>query len=220
MKIAIDGPAGAGKSTVARRLARDLGLVYIDTGAMYRALTWKAVQQGLDLNDVQSLVKLASSTNIHFEHHPEGQKIVCDQQDVTAVIRTPAVNESVSTVASYPAVRAIMVQQQQELASNYSVVVDGRDIGECVLPDADYKIFLTASLEQRARRRQRELHQQGYEYTLEQMEKDIQERDRTDAGRPVGALKVLPDSIVIDSSDLPVEAVVKKIKTIIGEREQ
>ena len=149
LQIAIDGPAGAGKSTVARRLAQELGFVYIDTGAMYRVLTWKALQKKVDPENSEALYALANSIKIHFEYLSGQQKVICDGEDLTAAIRLPEVSAMVSTVASHPAIRKIMVEQQQDMARNISVVMDGRDIGECVLPDAEYKFFLTASLEER-----------------------------------------------------------------------
>lgn len=211
MKIAIDGPAGAGKSTVAKRLARELGFTYIDTGAMYRALTWKALQTGVDLNNVRSLSHLADTTDIHFEIHTEGQIILCDGQNVTNLIRTPRINDSVSIVAAHPDVRYIMVRNQQQLAHVCSVVMDGRDIGECVLPDADYKFYLTASIEERTHRRLAELEDQGYRVKADKIRQDLLKRDWIDSQRPVGALKILPDSIVVDTSSMTEEQVVQHI---------
>lgn len=215
MKIAIDGPAGAGKSTVARKLAKELGFVYIDTGAMYRALTWKALQRGVDPHNEAELDKLASSIRIHFEYHSGQQKVLCDGEDLTAAIRLPEVNATVSTVAAHPTIRKTMVKQQQHMAYSISVVMDGRDIGECVLPDAEYKFFVTASIEERARRRAQELTLSGFDIDYDAILKEIAERDKNDSEREIGALKILPESIIIDSSQMSVEQVLQKMLAII-----
>lgn len=218
MKIAIDGPAGAGKSTVAKKLARELGYVYIDTGAMYRALTWKALQNDINLNDQDALYKLAMDINIHFDNNfsPE-QKVICDQQDVTYEIRSPKVNSAVSIVASYSLIRNIMVKQQQEMARTISVVMDGRDIGECVLPDADYKFFVTAGIEERVQRRVDELKNKGYQVDSDLIKKEIALRDENDSHREIGALKILPGSITIDTTKLTIKQVLDKMLSIIKE---
>ncbi len=215
MKIAIDGPAGAGKSTVARKLAQELGFVYIDTGAIYRALTWKALQKKVDPENTEALYELANSIRIHFEYHSGRQKVICDGEDLTAAIRLPEVSAMVSTVASHPAIRKIMVKQQQEMARSISVVMDGRDIGECVLPDADYKFFLTASIEERANRRAAELKDSGFTINYETILEDITQRDKRDSEREVGSLKILAESIVIDSSNLNIDQVLQKMLAII-----
>lgn len=217
MKIAIDGPAGAGKSTLAKELSRKLGYIYIDTGAMYRSLTWKALLNGIDLEDAQALFELARNTRIYFQSDSDKQRVICDNMDVTEEIRSPQVSGTVSRVASYPEVRNIMVQQQQEMGRSVSVVMDGRDIGECVLPDAEYKFFLTADREERAKRRTEELRVQGYNVIPELIAKDILQRDQDDASREVGALKILDDSIVIDTTNLTIEQVLEKILAIIQE---
>lgn len=215
MKIAIDGPAGAGKSTMARTLAAKLGYLYIDTGAMYRALALKALRATLNLNDPQELLDLALHTQICFEPDHQQQKVICDGFDVTEAIRSPEVSSVVSQVAAHPDLRKQMVIMQRDMASNHSVVMDGRDIGECVLPDADYKFYVTASLQERAQRRIRELQANGYEVNEEEIKKDIENRDYTDSHREVGALKILPDSIIIDTSDLTIEEAVAKILSFI-----
>lgn len=215
MKIAIDGPAGAGKSTVARKLAKELGYVYIDTGAMYRALTWKALQGGVDPGNEAELYKLASGIKIHFEYHSGQQKVLCDGEDLTAAIRMPEVNAAVSAIASHPAIRKIMVKEQQQMSDRVSVVMDGRDIGECVLPDAEYKFFITASIEERARRRAEEIAGSGFDVDLDAILKEIARRDKNDSEREIGALKILPESIIIDSSSMDVEEVLEKMLAFI-----
>ena len=215
MKIAIDGPAGAGKSTIARILAAKLGVLYIDTGAMYRALALKALKTAINLHDPQDLLELALHTHIHFELNNQQQKVICDGRDVTEAIRSPEVSAVVSQVAVHPAVRKQMVIMQRDMARNHSVVMDGRDIGECVLPDADYKFYVTASLEERTKRRIKELQANGYEVDEERVKREIMQRDHQDSHREVGALKLLPDSILIDTSALTVDQAVTKIMKII-----
>lgn len=215
MKIAIDGPAGAGKSTLARILAQRLGYIYIDTGAMYRAVTWKALQENLDISDEKRIYELAANTKIHFEYNSQTQKIICDNQDITRQIRSPEVNAVVSRIASFPLVREIMVRRQRELGRDNDVVMDGRDIGEVVLPDADYKFYITADIDERARRRKAELDNQGYDTGLAVITNELLNRDHTDSRRPVGALKILGDSLVVDTTDLTVEEVLTKILAII-----
>ncbi len=215
MKIAIDGPAGAGKSTIARTLAAKLGVLYIDTGAMYRALALKALKTAINLHDPQDLLELALHTHIHFELNNQQQKVICDGRDVTGAIRSPEVSAVVSQVAVHPAVRKQMVIMQRDMARNHSVVMDGRDIGECVLPDADYKFYVTASLEESTKRRIKELQANGYEVDEERVKREIMQRDHQDSHREVGALKLLPDSILIDTSALTVDQAVTKIMKII-----
>jgi len=205
MQIAIDGPAGAGKSTIARRLADELGFIYIDTGAMYRCLTWKALQNKIDLADSAGLTEMALATTIEFKQSAGQQLVFCDGIDVSSAIRSPEVNSAVSVIASHPHIRSIMVHQQQEMARNHSVVMDGRDIGECVLPRADYKFFLTASIEERARRRLADLAVSGFAPDYDRVIRDIAERDNNDSSRAIGALKVLPDSMVIDTSNMTID---------------
>ncbi|QGT99847.1 Cytidylate kinase [Candidatus Syntrophocurvum alkaliphilum] len=217
MKIAIDGPAGAGKSTIAKLVAKKLGFIYIDTGAMYRALTYIIIENKIDYQDNQQLYQLANSINIHFENHSNTQRIICNGKDVTEKIRTPQVNSLVSKIAAINEIREIMVQKQQEMASQKDVVMDGRDIGECVLPDAEFKFYITASLEERARRRLIELKNQGYEVDFEHLKKDLLERDNLDKNRGVGALKILKDSIVINTSELTIDELLDKIISIVQE---
>ena len=217
MKIAIDGPAGAGKSTLARSLARKLGFVHIDTGAMYRALTWKALCAGIDMNNPDLLAALASSLEFHFETHHSTQRIFCDGQDLTELIRSPEVTEMVSLVATHTKVRAIMVEKQKIMAAANNVIMDGRDIGEQVLPDAEFKFFLTADLDHRAYRRVLEMKQQGYHMPRDIIKNELEKRDRLDSEREVGALKVLPDSIVIDTSSSTADEVLQQILALVTE---
>lgn len=215
MKIAIDGPAGAGKSTIARRLAQELGFVYIDTGAMYRALTWKALREGIPLHDSSALQELAHHTLIHFSSGFPEQQIFCDDTDVSAVIRSPRVSAAVSILASHSGVRKIMVNLQQALARSCSVVMDGRDVGECILPDAEFKFFLTASIEERVQRRVEDMKQRGYSCDMAAVQLELEERDKSDRQREMGALKILPDSIVVDTSQLTPDQVLDSLLTVV-----
>ncbi|NLL19608.1 MAG: (d)CMP kinase [Clostridia bacterium] len=210
--IAIDGPAGAGKSTVARLVAQKLGLVYIDTGAMYRALTWKALTLKLPFTE-EVLATLAQNTLITFAQDCQGgpQKIFCDGTDVTQEIREPLVTHWVSVLSSYGEVRQELTRLQQKAASSGGVVMDGRDIGTTVLPDAPFKFFLTASLEERSRRRHQELVNKGNQVTLAEIERDIAARDLADQSREIAPLAVAEDAIVIDTTELSIEEVASLI---------
>ncbi|MBE3588720.1 MAG: (d)CMP kinase [Thermoanaerobacteraceae bacterium] len=210
--IAIDGPAGAGKSTVAREVARQLGFLYIDTGAMYRALTLKALRLGINPADEPALEALARESRIALTAGSgDGCRIFLDGEDVTEAIREPEVSRHVSLVARVPGVRSNMVRRQREMAENSAVVMEGRDVGTVVLPGAQVKIFLTASPEERARRRQRDLLAKGHHLPLEQLIQEIRERDRLDSSREVAPLVPAPDAWIIDSSHLHTDQVVEMI---------
>ncbi|MQL51592.1 (d)CMP kinase [Desulfofundulus thermobenzoicus] len=210
--IAIDGPAGAGKSTVAREVARQLGFLYIDTGAMYRALTLKALRRGINPADEPALEALARESRIDLTAgYGGGCRIFLDGEEVTEAIREPAVSRNVSLVARVPGVRSNMVRRQREMAENSAVVMEGRDVGTVVLPGAQVKIFLTASPEERARRRQRDLLAKGHHLSLEQLIQEIRERDRLDSSREVAPLVPAPDAWIIDSSHLNTDQVVEMI---------
>ena len=215
MKIAIDGPAGAGKSTLAKRLAEELNYIYIDTGAMYRALTWEALRKEIDIYNAAVLAELAHTTDIHFIVNSRSQRVICNGIDVTEQIRSPEVTAAVSNVAAHQEVRKLMVSKQQQMAQAISVVMDGRDIGECVLPDADYKFYITASIKERTRRRAAELKANGYEASEQNISKEIQDRDYNDTHRTTGALKVLKDSIIIDTSNLTIDEALNTLLEII-----
>lgn len=220
LQLAIDGPAGAGKSTVAKLVAGKLGLMYIDTGAMYRALTWKALKQGIELTDEAGLTELAYTTDIRLSHSPAGpQRVLCDNHDVTEEIRLPAISGTVSQVSSYPGVRQRMVELQQKIAAGSGVVMDGRDIGTHVLPGARYKFFLSASLAERARRRWLELQNAGKNIDYRELEAQISERDRQDENRAAAPLTVAPDAVFIDTGELSIEQVVDKILEVFHGRD-
>lgn len=209
--IAIDGPAGAGKSTVARKLAERLGYLYIDTGAMYRALTLKALRQQVDLADPSAIGRLAAPTQIRLEQTAPELRVWLDGTDVTADIRHNEVSRHVSTVAAVPAVREHMVRLQREMARRGGVVMDGRDIGSHVLPEADRKFYLDASLSERAARRRLELQARGQEVSQAELAAEIDRRDRLDSTRAVAPLRQAPDAIYVDTTGLTVDEVVNRI---------
>jgi cytidylate kinase len=207
--ITVDGPAGAGKSTVARRLARAMGVKYLDTGAMYRALTWKALESGADLEDTQALVELARETRIDLK--PDG-RVLCDGTDVTREIRTPEVTDNIFRVADEPGCRKVLIEQQRRIARERDIVTEGRDQGTEVFPDADLKFYLDASLEERARRRMRDMREAGENVPLEKVKCQMARRDRQDRSRPMGYLRRTDDMIVIDSTDMTVDEVVRRMR--------
>lgn len=209
--IAIDGPAGAGKSTVARRVARLLGLLFLDTGAMYRALTWKALQCGLDLSDEGALAQLARESLIELLPSEGGDRVLIDGTDVTEAVRTPEVTGRVSEVARVGAVREHLVALQQAMGEGGGVVAEGRDIGTVVFPNADLKIFLVASPAERARRRARDLEQAGHAVDLAALEADIERRDAIDSNREHSPLRPAEDAIRLDSDHLTADQVVDAI---------
>ncbi len=213
--VAIDGPAGAGKSTVARQVSKDLGYIYIDTGAMYRALTVKALRQGITLSDEAALTRLAKETEIRLTYQDHTQVIIMDGEDVSIEIRTPQISQNVSLVARVPGVRTEMVILQRRLAENGGVVMDGRDIGTYVLPEAECKIFLTASARERALRRARDLEASGYKVDIDELEKEIATRDQIDSTREMAPLQQAADAILMDTSDMSFNEVVDKIKEYI-----
>ena len=206
--IAIDGPAGAGKSTIAKLLAKKLNFLYIDTGAMYRALAYKSIKLGIDANEKEKIASLAAETKIVLTVTPNGKKcVLLDGEDVTKAIRTPEVTMLVSTVAMIPAVRINLVKNQREMAAGGGVVMDGRDIGTYVLPDADIKFFLTASLEERAKRRYLELVSQGFDVQLKNIANELLVRDSMDENRALAPLKQAQDAILVDTTNSSIEDV-------------
>lgn len=213
--IAIDGPAGAGKSTVARQVAADLGLLYLDTGAMYRALTWLVLHLGVALEDRCAIAELTSTSTIQLVPNPDPntpQRVWINGQEVTNNIRSIEVTSQVSAVSAQPAVRKALVQQQQLLGKKGGLVAEGRDIGTQVFPDAELKIFLTASVQERARRRQQDFQNQGqHDISLTQLEQDIAERDRKDSTREIAPLQKAPDAIEIQTDGQSVEQVIATI---------
>ena len=214
--LAIDGPAGAGKSTVARRVAEQLNLFYLDTGAMYRALTWLVLQSGIAVDDEPAIAELVSQSHIEFkEHESDSQRskhILINDRDVTEEIRDADVTANVSAISAHAVVRKVLVKQQQRYGSSGGIAIEGRDIGTCVFPDAEVKIFLTASVQERARRRQQDLKNQGKgEISFDELERSIFERDRKDSTRVISPLRKADDAIEIQTDQLSVDEVVGAI---------
>ncbi len=218
MNIAIDGPAGAGKSTVAKKVAKALSYLYIDTGAMYRALTYAALKKGIDLNNGRALLELLEAVSIKLEDGENDTKVYVNDEEVTASIRTDQVTKHVSLVASHREVREKMVEQQQRLASQGGAVLDGRDIGTFVLPNAELKVFLTASVEERAKRRYEENRSKGFSSDLEQLKVDIVKRDELDSNRAFAPLRKAEDAVEIDTTSLSIDEVSEAIITLAKER--
>lgn len=209
--IAIDGPAAAGKSTVAKIVAHKLGYIYIDTGAMYRALTSKALEYRLDLEDEKQLSELLDKTEITLEQGETGQRVYLDGIDTTWEIRTEEVTNNVSKVAKYPLIREEMVRRQQKFAEKRGVVMDGRDIGTSVIPDAEVKIFLVATVEERARRRHEENLLKGFESDIEKLQEEIALRDKQDMERESSPLVKAPDAVEIDTTSCTIHQVAESI---------
>ncbi len=218
INVAIDGPAGSGKSTVARALARDFGILYLDTGAMYRACALKVLEAGVDVNDEAGIVDLMRDVKLDIRYENGEQVTILDGEDVSEAIRKPNVSMATSTVSKFPSVRMHMTEKQREIAGKMSCVLDGRDIGTFVLPEADFKFYLTASSAVRARRRYGELKAKGYDVDLKALEEEIVKRDEQDSTRALAPLKKADDAVEIDTSDLTVEEVLGKIEEIIREK--
>lgn len=218
MIIAIDGPAGAGKSTVAREVARRLAFLYIDTGAMYRALTLKALDNKIDLPSEAMLIKMAENTQLYLDNDKDGfLRIFMDKKDVTREIRQPRITKFVSDVAKIKDVRAVMLKIQRQIGyEKKDVVLDGRDIGTVVFPDADKKFYIDAQFYERVKRRYKELKELGQDVTLEDIANDLRNRDTIDSTREVAPLKKAEDAIYIDTTNMTIEQVVEKILGYTG----
>lgn len=216
LQIAIDGPAGAGKSTVAKLVAKQLKLFYVDTGAMYRAITYKALINQIQIEDELNVSRIAKTAEVVLDHSDEGT-VWCDGENVTQVIRNPEISRAVSTVAAYVGVRERLVELQRREAERGGVVMDGRDIGTHVLPEASLKIFLTASLQERAKRRWIELVKAGKNVLFEEVAQDMRKRDRQDTQRVVSPLEPAQDAVILDTTGLSVEEMVAKIVALTQE---
>lgn len=216
--IAIDGPAGAGKSTIARSAAQKLHFVYVDTGAMYRAMALHFLRNGIPASDEEMISRAAKEVKVSISYREGMQQVILNGENVSGLIRTGEVSAMASATSVYMPVRQKLVELQKELALKENVIMDGRDIGTCVLPDADLKIYLTASSRVRARRRFKELTAKGEECSLEEIEKDIIERDYRDMNRENSPLKQAEDAILLDSSDMTVEEVVDQILKLFQEK--
>lgn len=218
ISIAIDGPAGSGKSTVAKLLAEALGLLYIDTGAMYRAVTLKALRNKVPLGDEEALTDLAAHTRLEFKKMPDHTyHLFMDGEDVNEEIRSLTVSQGVSQVSAVKGVRKAMVERQKLMGTGGNVVMDGRDIGTVVLPQADLKIFLTASIKERARRRWIELAAKGVKASLEEIESGLRQRDEIDSTRETDPLRPAPDSIILDTTERNIDQVVEEILKLAAE---
>ena len=218
--IAIDGPAGAGKSTIAKRVSKELGFIYVDTGAMYRAIAVYMMQNQIDIHDDAAVQKACSKISISIAYSDDGeQQVILNKENVNGVIRKEEVGNMASATSVYPVVRTKLVELQRQLAAKENVIMDGRDIGTVVLPDANVKIYLTASSKVRAKRRFDELTAKGVSCDMDAIEKDIIERDYRDMHRETSPLKQADDAVLLDSSDLDIDGVVEEMKKIIKKAE-
>ncbi|MFE9657676.1 (d)CMP kinase [Micromonospora sp. NPDC006431] len=212
--VAVDGPSGSGKSTVSRRLAVSLGARYLDTGAMYRAVTWAVLRSGVDLTDLESVAKVAGEVDLRIGTDPQGYGVIADGVHVEKEIRGPEVTAAVSAVAAVPAVREQLVARQREMITNSDrIVVEGRDIGSVVAPDADLKVYLTASESARAQRRSAE-----DAADIAATAADLARRDRLDSTREVNPLQQAPDAVVLDTTELGIDEVVARLRALLTER--
>ena len=217
--IAIDGPAGAGKSTIARRLAKDLGFYYVDTGAIYRTVAYFMDLLGVSPKDLDGVNRYIDELTIGIEYDEDGaQHMIMNGMDVTQDIRNQDISQKASLVSAHAVVRDVLLDMQRDVAKSHNVIMDGRDIGTVVLPKADVKIFLTASVDVRAKRRTDELIAKGQKAELSQIKKEIEQRDYQDTHRPIAPLKMARDSIKVDTSDMDIDAVVQTIKEIVGRK--
>ena len=217
--IAIDGPAGAGKSTIARALAKELGYYYVDTGAIYRTVAYFLDLLGVSPKDVDGVERYLDELTVEIEYDEEGkQHMLMNGMDVTDEIRTQDISQKASLVSAHAVVREVLLDMQRDVAKQYNVIMDGRDIGSVVLPKADVKIFLTAAAEVRAKRRTEELLAKGQKANYEQILKEIQQRDYQDTHREVAPLKMCRDSIKLDTSDMDIDQVIAEMKAIIGKK--
>lgn len=217
-QIAIDGPAGAGKSTIAKRLAKKLGFIYVDTGAMYRAMALYFIRRGLDPSDRAAVEGACPEVKVEIVYEGGEQQVLLNGENVTGLIRTEEVGNMTSQVSVYPAVREKLVELQRALAAKADVIMDGRDIGTCVLPAADLKVYLTASVQARAGRRYRELSEKGEKPVLKEIERDIEERDYRDMHREISPLKQAEDAVLLDSSDMGIDEVVETVLRLKKEK--
>ncbi len=217
MNIAIDGPAGAGKSTIAKRLARKLGFIYVDTGAMYRAMAYYFLQHNIDAKDENAIAAACPDVDVTITYENGEQQVLLNGENVNGVIRNEEVGNMASSTSVYPVVRKKLVELQRQLAKSADVIMDGRDIGTCVLPDAQVKIYLTASSATRAKRRYDELTEKGVSCDLAEIEKDIIDRDYRDMHRETSPLRQAEDAVLVDSSEMNIDEVVDAIYQVYSE---
>jgi cytidylate kinase len=214
--IAIDGPAGAGKSTIAKLVAKKLGFIYVDTGSMYRTLALACIRAGVSAEEKDKVVDVCNSVQVSLEYVDGNQVVRLNGEDVSGYIRNEEVGNMTSAIAVYEPVREILVKMQQKIATEQDLVMDGRDIGSVVLPNANLKIYLTASVETRARRRYKELVEKGVECDINEIAKDIEDRDYRDMHREVSPLTQTEDAVLVDSSDMTIDEVVEKIISYVN----
>ena len=218
--IAIDGPAGAGKSTIARRTAQELSFIYVDTGALYRALAVFLVDEGVSPEDTEKVKEAVKSVKVSIAYKNGEQQVLVNGKNVTDRLRAESVGNMASTISAIPAVRAALLDLQRDLAKAHDVLMDGRDIGTNVLPDAELKIYLTASVETRAERRYRDLQEKGVEKPLSEIKKEIEERDHRDMTRAIAPLKQAEDAVYLDTSHMNIDEVVEAIRQLYRERKK
>lgn len=218
MNIAIDGPAGAGKSTIAKKVAKEMGFIYVDTGAMYRAMALYILQHGIDEKNEQAIAAVCDDIDVALRYEGREQRVLLCGEDVSKEIRREEVGNMASVTSVYGCVRKKLVSLQQQLAAKEDVIMDGRDIGTCVLPQAPLKIYLTASVKTRASRRYKELCEKNVACDLEEIMKDIEDRDYRDMHRKISPLKQAEDAVLVDSSDMSIDEVVNTIITLAKER--
>lgn len=218
MNIAIDGPAGAGKSTIAKKVAKEMGFIYVDTGAMYRAMALYILQHGIDEKNEQAIAAVCDDIDVALRYEGGEQRVLLCGEDVSKEIRREEVGNMASVTSVYGCVRKKLVSLQQQLAAKEDVIMDGRDIGTCVLPQAPLKIYLTASVKTRASRRYKELCKKNVACDLEEIMKDIEDRDYRDMHRKISPLKQAEDAVLVDSSDMSIDEVVNTIITLAKER--
>lgn len=212
--IAIDGPAGAGKSTIAKKLAKELSFIYVDTGAMYRAMALYFIRNGIDAADADAIARACENVDVTIVYRNGEQCVLLNGEDVNGLIRSEEVGNMASNTSVYPPVRAKLTALQQKLAATSNIIMDGRDIGTCVLPHAQVKIYLTASVDTRAKRRYDELLKKGAQADLAQIRKDIAERDARDMNREIAPLKQAEDAVLVDSSEMDIDEVVAAVLAI------
>lgn len=215
ISVAIDGPAGAGKSTIARHAAKSLGFIYVDTGALYRAISLFLLNNGVDITDAEAVEATLPQVSVQLAFENGEQHVILCGEDVSTQIRTPAVSMATSKVSALPAVRAFLLNLQKDMANHNNILMDGRDIGTVVLPNAQVKIFLTASAEERAKRRFRELQEKQVETTFEEVLADIEQRDYQDYHREIAPLKQADDAVLLDTSNLTLEESITAVSNLI-----
>lgn len=211
INIAIDGPSGAGKSTLARAVAKSMGIHYLDTGSMYRAVAYAAIREGVEISDAEQVQSLIDRIDLHTEYIGDEQINLLDGENVMAYLRTPEISKAASDISAYPCVREKLVAMQREVAQQYDVVLDGRDIGTYVLPEAKYKFFVTADAQERARRRHAEMLDQGIQKDIEQLLAEMKQRDLNDSTRSLAPLKQAEDAVHIDTTHMDIDEVVAAV---------